>query len=692
MIKRLTKILGFVLILLLGFSNISYADTTYTSTDTKDSMQFFAVKNELSNQALTVKIKMIGYNQKTAGTSRILEFPDSIPAGKTRVYIRNTAGQSGTLGLAYYDTDGSSYGFLAVIREYASENPSQGNIRNYRNRNLGMPGPINPPLYTWTTDPGSSNAITFKYGDGNSDIMLMQGKSGADYFYKGVTGCLGTDQAYRGAQGVTTYGTISITVPPQDQTAPTVSLSANPAGWTNGNVTLNGTVTDAGTGTIGYQITTSSTATSYTPVTATTSTLYPYTTTSTEGATTWYLHAKDNAGNTSRTNTTVYIDKTAPTAGTINMTVNGNAYASNTWATGNVVVSIANGSDSLSGHYSTSYQLDGVTAVPAGTTAASTLQNEGTTTVTLSTRDNAGNYAYAYATIKIDKTAPVIGTVTNNTQDWTNGSVAFTVDYSDATSGVSKIVYSYDKSKENTDWDTNNTTRVSKTWSTQTNSTIYFRAYDVAGNVSAWSSGYHIRIDTTKPSLSNFALSTTVTNQNSVKASITATDSGSSNLNRVEFRAWSGSGAHRTTINGTAGSSNSYSATFTLTSIVDAATNSASGQNGTYYIEVYAFDNAGNYNNVAALSVVYDTLPPTGTTISINNDAKYTNSRNVTLTLSASDSGSGMGQMAISNQKSVGTYETYATSKAWTLTAGSGVKTVYVIYKDKAGNTTAAFN
>ena len=523
-----------------------------------------------------------------------------------------------------------------------------------------------------------------KKGTINGELAFSYTCTKEGYFWFGCAS--GSATTAKGRLGVLLY------VINPDKTPPTVSLTASPSGWTNGNVTLNGSITDTGSGTTGYQLTTSSVVTGYTEFAATTSAVTPSTTTSTEGAITWYLHAKDGNGNTSSTYTTAHIDKTAPTAGTINMTVNGNAYASNTWATGNVVVSKTDGSDSLSGHYSTSYQLDGVTAVPAGTTAASTLQNEGTTTVTLSTRDNAGNYAYAYATIKIDKTAPVIGTVTNNTQDWTNGSVAFTVDYSDATSGVSKIVYSYDKSKENTDWDTNNTTRVSKTWSTQTNSTIYFRAYDVAGNVSAWSSGYHIRIDTTKPSLSNFALSTTVTNQNSVKASITATDSGSSNLNRVEFRAWSGSGAHRTTINGTAGSSNSYSATFTLTSIVDAATNSASGQNGTYYIEVYAFDNAGNYNNVAALSVVYDTLPPTGTTISINNDAKYTNSRNVTLTLSASDSGSGMGQMAISNQKSVGTYETYATSKAWTLTAGSGVKTVYVIYKDKAGNTTAAFN
>ncbi len=34
-------------------------------------------------------------------------------------------------------------------------------------------------------------------------------------------------------------------------------------------------------------------------------------------------------------------------------------------------------------------------------------------------------------------------------------------------------------------------------------------------------------------------------------------------------------------------------------------------------------------------------------------------------------------------------WQTYATSKSWALSAGAGTKTVYVQYRDKAGNPSA---
>ncbi|MEK6837896.1 MAG: fibronectin type III domain-containing protein, partial [Nanoarchaeota archaeon] len=42
--------------------------------------------------------------------------------------------------------------------------------------------------------------------------------------------------------------------------------------------------------------------------------------------------------------------------------------------------------------------------------------------------------------------------------------------------------------------------------------------------------------------------------------------------------------------------------------------------------------------------------------------------------------------MCISNTNSCSSWETYATSKAWTLTSGDGTKTVYVWFKDSVGN------
>lgn len=84
-----------------------------------------------------------------------------------------------------------------------------------------------------------------------------------------------------------------------------------------------------------------------------------------------------------------------------------------------------------------------------------------------------------------------------------------------------------------------------------------------------------------------------------------------------------------------------------------------------------------------------DTTPPTGT-ISINSGALFVNSRNVTLTLSATDDMSGVTEMQFSNGGSYGAFEPYATTKAWTLSAsGDGVKTVRVKFKDTAGNITS---
>lgn len=90
-----------------------------------------------------------------------------------------------------------------------------------------------------------------------------------------------------------------------------------------------------------------------------------------------------------------------------------------------------------------------------------------------------------------------------------------------------------------------------------------------------------------------------------------------------------------------------------------------------------------------------DTTPPTGS-IKINSDAAYSSTTAVTLTLSAQDAGSGMGtgaQMQFSSNNSTWTAaESYAGSKSWTLNSGDGTKTVYVKFKDAAGNWSAAYS
>ena len=76
---------------------------------------------------------------------------------------------------------------------------------------------------------------------------------------------------------------------------------------------------------------------------------------------------------------------------------------------------------------------------------------------------------------------------------------------------------------------------------------------------------------------------------------------------------------------------------------------------------------------------------PSSVSISINNGAAETSSRDVTLQLSANDAA----EMIISNDLSFSdaTWQPYATSKSWTLTEGLGAKRVYVNYKTQTGGT-----
>lgn len=93
-----------------------------------------------------------------------------------------------------------------------------------------------------------------------------------------------------------------------------------------------------------------------------------------------------------------------------------------------------------------------------------------------------------------------------------------------------------------------------------------------------------------------------------------------------------------------------------------------------------------NRNFVFAEEIV-DVTPPTGT-ILINNGDLYTNSRDVTLTLSATDDVSTVNEMQIANHTSYHQWEPYSTTKAWTLSEGDAEKTVRVKFRDQTGNET----
>lgn len=76
-----------------------------------------------------------------------------------------------------------------------------------------------------------------------------------------------------------------------------------------------------------------------------------------------------------------------------------------------------------------------------------------------------------------------------------------------------------------------------------------------------------------------------------------------------------------------------------------------------------------------------------GGTIQINNGATSTSSSNVTLTVNATDSISGVSQIRFSNDGIWDqiAWEQYTSTKTWQLTSGNGLKTVYCQIEDNAG-------
>ncbi len=114
---------------------------------------------------------------------------------------------------------------------------------------------------------------------------------------------------------------------------------------------------------------------------------------------------------------------------------------------------------------------------------------------------------------------------------------------------------------------------------------------------------------------------------------------------------------------------------------------------------IYRYTTFGRFNaslnvNGSATNriILTDTVPPIGTN-RINNGAAFTTNPAVTLTLSATDNSGVVTSMRFSN---AGTnwsdWEPFGVSKAWTLSAGNGAKTVSAQFRDSASNTSANAN
>ena len=221
------------------------------------------------------------------------------------------------------------------------------------------------------------------------------------------------------------------------------------------------------------------------------------------------ITTKDIAGNSSTRTQYVYIDKTKPTAGTLTMKLDsstGSSYTNNTWTKHNVYISLNNGSDETngSGHSSTTYSISG-SATQSNQTAAQTLLATGTYNITVTTKDKAGNTSTNNYVIKIDKTAPNVGTLTmkldsisgeNYTNDtWTNHNIYIAVNNgNDANSGHQSTTYSISGPITVTN------SSEARTLTAEGTYTVVLTTKDNVGNSS--SRTYVLKIDKTPPSVS----------------------------------------------------------------------------------------------------------------------------------------------------------------------------------------------
>ncbi len=99
-------------------------------------------------------------------------------------------------------------------------------------------------------------------------------------------------------------------------------------------------------------------------------------------------------------------------------------------------------------------------------------------------------------------------------------------------------------------------------------------------------------------------------------------------------------------------------------------------------------------NSLTPVSVSWVACPditaPTGTVV-INANAAETNTVSATLTITCNDAESGCSEMCISNTTNCIIWESLSETKQWALADSDGTRTVYVKFKDNAGNASGNF-
>ncbi|NQU16974.1 MAG: hypothetical protein HQ564_02815 [Candidatus Saganbacteria bacterium] len=318
--------------------------------------------------------------------------------------------------------------------------------------------------------------------------------------------------------------------------------------------------------------------------------------------------------------------------------------------------------------------------IPGGSTpvgsAWGSIYPDGTYTYRITATDLAGNIVTKEANdLVVDTIAPNGSILIDaNNQYATSTSVALAIFGSDTTSTVTEMKIWGLESSEPSTWETYSETKAWTLTNSQGNRTINLRLKDRAGNTSIILPD-SIYLDSVSPTGEiNIAGGAAYTTNISVSLSLLGSD-GESGITKMKI--WNdGDNEPSTELDYTA------SKTWSLRNV-----------SGARIVYVKYKDNAGNWSSTYSDTIILDSAVPTGS-MSVNTNAAYINSTSVTLNISASDNGSGVSRMKIWNDggNEPSSDQAYSASVSWALRNSEGKRTVYIKFKDNAGNWSSTYS
>ncbi|GBR72919.1 phage tail protein, partial [Candidatus Termititenax aidoneus] len=392
-----------------------------------------------------------------------------------------------------------------------------------------------------------------------------------------------------------------------------------------------------------------------------------------DGTKTVSVEYRNMAGNVtwSGTSDTIYLDTATPdiTSATSSLVSSKNSPVFTWTAADNPKNNYASGVSTYNIYWGGNSSGAAPTAAkvsPNSNYAPSSLSTQGTYYLRVQPVDRAGNTGnwVTAAEYVYDNTAPEQAAVTiNNGAVYTaTSNVKLAFKAADSVSGVVSMNISNTSAKNS--W-LNYTAASNYSWlltGADGLKTVYVWFRDKAGNETLVTD--NIYLDTTKPAGTlTINGGETLTKNSTLYLTLSAsTDTVSMNISEI---------------NSLSANWLAFSSTHTY-KLIDTAT-------GNHTIYIWYRDAAGNTSNVISDSIMLSDQGGSGGAVKINNDAPYTNTRNVTLTFSGNHALAY--DMRVSDD-STAKWVSKNTTLAWDLSSGDGTKTVYVEYRNMAGNVT----